>query len=88
MIPQLEKWNRGEFTYSKPEENLMKLESGEKIGNTLSACTICPVGNTTCANYFTIIVAGFHPEKKMEKKEIIVCPAGIQDVDNCPLKGG
>jgi len=85
MISQLERWNRGEYVYSEEEEALMKLKSGEKIGQILNNCTICPVRNATCLHYFTITIAGFHPEKKMEKKEIIICSSGIQDADNCPL---
>jgi len=79
------RWDRGEYVYSGVEEALIKLKSSEKIGQILNNCTICPVGNATCIHYFTIVVAGFHPEKKMEKKEIRICSLGIQNVDNCPL---
>ena len=80
-----DRWDRGEYVYSEKEEALMKLKDGDRIGQILDNCTICPVGNATCIHYFTIIVAGFHPEKKMEKKEIRICSLGIQNVDNCPL---
>lgn len=85
MEKNLEKWNRGEYVYSEAEEALMKLEGGERIGKILVNCTICPVGNATCSEYFTITTAGFHPEKRMEKHEIMICSAEVQKVDDCPL---
>jgi len=80
-----EKWDRGEFTYSKPEEKLMNLKEGEKIGNILEKCTKCPVGNATCLEYFEIKIHGIHPEKKMKTTEIMFCPLGITSTDACPL---
>lgn len=85
MTSQSEKWDRGEFTYSKEEKELMKLEGGQRIGDILNRCTICPVGNATCVNYFKIVIAGYHPEKKMKRTEIMVCSLGVTNMNHCPL---
>lgn len=63
----------------------MELKAGEKLGEVLSACTICPVGNATCENYIDLIFVGFHPEKKLQEHKIMICGLGIADIDHCPL---
>ena len=63
----------------------MKLDGGEKIGEILNNCTICPVRNATCTERFTIVVAGFHPNKGVEEKEVWICPIGATNIDNCAL---
>ena len=81
-----DKWDKGEHTYSDAEEKLMTLKRGEKIGNVLAECTICPIGNATCAEFFNITVAGFHPEKGIEEQKITICPLGVAgDGEDCPL---
>lgn len=79
------KWEKGEHVYSKPEEKLLSLKKGEKIGNNLSDCTICPIGNSTCLDYFKIEIFGYHPEKHSLKKTLMICSIGISDFEKCPL---
>lgn len=81
----MDKWDKGEFTYSGPEEALRQLNAGEKIGSILRNCTICPVRNGTCVERFTIVVAGYHPEKGTKEVEIWICPSGAKTIDECCL---
>jgi len=85
MEHPFKKWDRGEHTYSEAETGLMKLDDGTKIGDVLSTCTICPVHNRTCSNYFTITTAGLHPEIGIEERTIMICSLGVEDIDRCPL---
>ena len=74
-------WDRGEHVYSDCENTLMALRINETLGNVLSSCTICPVGNMTCNEFFTINVevigSGIH--------EIMVCPLSVKRGDDCPF---
>ncbi|MFA6537344.1 MAG: hypothetical protein WCT18_03000 [Patescibacteria group bacterium] len=79
------KWDKGDFVYNEPEDALMKLARGAKIGKRLSKCTICPVGNSSCPNMIDISMLGVHPTKKAECTEVQVCSLGISDIDHCPL---
>lgn len=82
-------WDRGEYTYNPVEQELLKLQGGqklgEKVGQLLSSCTVCPVGNATCEHYLEFIFVGFHPEKGCKKHTMMICGLGIEDIDHCPL---
>lgn len=90
--PSLQKtfdtWDKGEHTYDGAMEDLVKLKplSGEKIGDILKDCTICPVNNGTCPSFMTITVYGFHPTKGGKEVELMVCSLGVgKDIEGCPL---
>lgn len=80
-------WDEGKYTYDGAMDDLMKLKplSGEKLGDIMKDCTICPVGNGTCFSYMTIKVYGFHPEKPGKETELMICALGISDIHKCPL---
>lgn len=81
-------WDKGEYTYDGAMDDLIKLKplSGEKLGDIMKDCTICPVGNGTCFSFMTIQVYGFHPEKPGKLTELMVCALGIEgDGEKCPL---
>lgn len=73
--------DRGEHIYSKYEYALMTLGPNEKLKGVLNSCTICPVGNSTCNEFFTINVNV--NEKGIRK--IMVCPLSVKNGDDCPL---
>ena len=83
---RFDKWDKGEYCASEPEENLKGLEHGAKIGQILSECTICPVNNAGCTNQFKITTLGILPGKDdVEEMEIICCPLSVVDIEHCPL---
>lgn len=82
---RFEKWDNGEYTYGAAEEKLLALNGGDRLGNILSACTICPVGNSNCKDYLTIEIVGFHPDKGLTTKDLMVRSLGITSIDTCPL---
>jgi hypothetical protein len=82
------KWDKGECTYSSVERALLNIKEGEKINkkflDMLGGCTICPIGNASCIEFFKIIVHGNHPEKSMETRKISICTLGC-DSETCIL---
>ena len=74
-------WDRKEHVYSEQENSLMALRPNETLVGALNSCTICPVGNGTCSEYFAINVEKFG----IENNEIMVCPLSIKNGDDCPL---
>jgi len=81
-------WDKGEHTYDGAMGDLAKLKplSGEKIGDIMKDCTICPVGNGTCFSFMTISIYGFCPGKPGKNVELMVCSLGIGgDGEKCPL---
>lgn len=81
-----EKWDAGEYTYSEVEQTLLNLKGGEPlILNHLKNCTVCPVDNGTCTEFFKIIVYGFHPDKPLRKHVIKICPLGVKNIHQCVL---
>ncbi|MCK4800248.1 hypothetical protein KAS31_04695 [Candidatus Parcubacteria bacterium] len=75
-------WDRGEHIYSNPENTLIALRPGETLKDVLSSCTICPVGNMTCNEYFTINVVS---KEHATIHKIMVCPLSVTNGDDCPL---
>jgi hypothetical protein len=78
-------WDKGEHTFNESEEALMALKFGEKLGNTLSECTICPVGNGTCEHFMMVECYGILPGTPGKLRQVMVCSLGIEDIDSCPL---
>lgn len=78
-------WDRGEYTHDGAMHDLMELNGGDKLGDILKDCTICPVGNGTCPSFMTFEVYGFHPEKSGQLTTIMICALGISDIHKCPL---
>lgn len=84
------KWNNGEHTYNEIEQALLNLKPGEKLETIieqLKNCTICPVNNATCLEFFEInvIVNGFHPGKPLHQHKILLCPLGVTNINECAL---
>jgi len=81
-----ETWDKGEHTYDGAMRHLVELKPGEKIGNLVKDCTICPVRNATCASYMEWELYGFNPAKGGKKFPLMVCAMGIEgDGEKCPL---
>ena len=85
VTKMLDDCDRGEYIYNSSEEELIGLRSGDRIGGTLSDCTICPVGNTTCLHYISIKFVGSHPKKPLKTHEVIICGVGVKSINDCPL---
>jgi hypothetical protein len=80
------KWKKGEHTFNKCEEALIKLKSGQKLGNILENCTICPVGNASCEHFMEFSIYGFNPFAKGKLVKLIICSIGIEgNGEKCPL---
>ena len=85
MAKMLNACARGKYVFNPSEEGLINLRPGDKIGDTLSDCTICPVGNTTCMHYISIKFVGSHSEKPLKTHEVIICGVGVKSTDDCLL---
>lgn len=82
----IEKWEKGEHYFGEIGEALRNLKDGEKIGNILSKCTICPIHNSSCHDFLELAVYGVHPEKRGTLKKLSICELGIEgDGIKCPL---
>lgn len=75
-------WDKGEDTYSKSEYEILKLERGGRLDGILDGCTVCPTGNSTCLETFDIILCGFHPDRHITNKRILICSLGITEEDS------
>jgi hypothetical protein len=88
LLEKFEKWNKGEHTYGPAEYALLKIKKGQKINKSfldlLGECTICPVGNSSCLEYFEIVIHGIHPNEPLKIKKIRICPLGCTS-KNCIL---
>lgn len=77
---KFKRWESGEHTYSPTEYALLKNKRGEKISqnvlDSLKECSICPVGNASCIEYFEITIHGNCPNKAMKLERIRICPLG------------
>ncbi len=82
-----EAWDNGEFTYpDEVQEKLGRAKKGQEIGNVMSGCTICPVGNGTCHNFIDAKLYKFHPDKGGKAESIMICSLGIKENgEECPL---
>ena len=79
-------WDKKKIVYRGIHGKLLKLKEGDKTGDLLSNCTVCPIGNATCHDYLSVKVYGYHPEIGGEETRIMVCTLGIEgDGDKCPL---
>jgi len=88
LTERMQSWEKGEYTYSKAERAILDLKEGQRLEtiiDELKGCTICPVCNATCPEYFEIIVSGFHPEKPSKQHKIMICPLGATNMDECVL---
>lgn len=80
------KWDKGEHYFGDIGEALRDLKDGEKIGNILSKCTICPIHNASCHDFLELSIYGFHPKKGGKLEKISICECGVEgDGITCPL---
>lgn len=81
-----ERWDKGEHFFGELGEKLLKLKDGEKIGNILSNCTICPIHNGSCHDFLEVGIYGVHPNKKGKLEKISICECGVEGAgERCPL---
>jgi len=78
-------WDAGEHVFSEVEDALMAVKPGEVIGDVLSKCTICPVGNGTCEQFMEVSCYGILPGQIGKIVKVMVCTIGVVDIDHCPL---
>ena len=80
MTEKFEKWDKGQYTYSRTEYALLKSEKGKRINqdvlDSFAGCSICPIGNASCLEYFEIIIHGNCPNKSIKIDKIRICPLG------------
>jgi len=82
QIPYQEIWDKGEDSYSEPEYKLFKLKGGERLDGILDGCTVCPTDNSSCLESFDIVLQGFHPDRVLTPKAILICSMGIDKKDS------
>ena len=81
-----ETWGKGEHTYDGAMRHLVKLKPGERIGDLVKHCTICPIRNATCASYMEWKLYGFNPAKGGKEFSLMVCAMGVEgDGEKCHL---
>jgi len=85
---QFKKWDKGQHTFSSVENAIRRIPEGKHFGRRtlelLKNCTICPVGNATCMEFFEIILHGICPGKPMKTIKISICPLGC-NAETCVL---
>lgn len=77
---RFETWDKEEYIFNPALRALLDIPKGAKINQDvlshLENCTICPVGNASCREYFEIQFIGIHPCKNHQEKTIRICPLG------------
>ncbi|MFA5714281.1 MAG: hypothetical protein WC998_00890 [Candidatus Paceibacterota bacterium] len=85
---KFEKWDKGQHTFSSAEESIRRIHGGEHFGEKtlkrLRECTICPIGNASCIEFFKITIHGVCPGKPIKTIDITVCPLGC-NAETCIL---
>jgi hypothetical protein len=88
LAEKMKKWDKGQSVYSLSEYILSRIPKGERINqdflDSFAECSICPIGNASCLEYFEITIKGICPDGSIELKTIRICSLGC-DSESCVL---